>query len=120
FNGAVARTRRRRAELGEGVSTDGLLQWSRRANATETEDFRVNPPDAEQLQWSRRANATETCRRRGWRQRPELWLQWSRRANATETCVTLPRAYAVKSALQWSRRANATETARFGKVSAPM
>src|SRR5690554_5949308 len=81
------------------------LQWSRRANATETfaSSFRsratscgfngavartrrrlefpgVNDAYVQELQWSRRANATETWRGSsptcGWSP-----LQWSRRAN---------------------------------------
>src|SRR5690606_29469647 len=132
LNGAVARTRRRPDCLGRGPTSfdrasmepsrerDGdtardvppprhqELQWSRRANATETRLPSRDGDGGAGLQWSRRANATETgddCPKCG----GTGMLQWSRRANATETSLNCATSNTGRQ-LQWSRRANATET----------
>src|SRR5690554_4449276 len=60
FNGAVARTRRRQPGLGLPIRAQIPLQWSRRANATETVRAGSEQVIIFTLQWSRRANATET------------------------------------------------------------
>src|SRR5690554_3757909 len=65
----------------------------------------------DKLQWSRRANATET-RFGPFSAQAEHGLQWSRRANATETPSTVSSSRSPTPRLQWSRRANATETPR--------
>src|SRR5690606_12464062 len=85
FNGAVARTRRRRITIDASNRLEmAKLQWSRRANATETIADKFEEAREQVLQWSRRANATETA----WALLyggKDVELQWSRRANATET-----------------------------------
>src|SRR5690606_21376299 len=110
-----------------------VLQWSRRANATETVILGNETTGLPRLQWSRRANATdasgsgrlgaarldasmEPSRERdgdgsvlSLTHNAAVVLQWSRRANATETSTSTADIVAAIQ-LQWSRRANATET----------
>src|SRR5690606_38242202 len=112
------------------------LQWSRRANATETRVFVGSSP---RMAFGRFKGAVARTRRRHVGRRDGVarppGTQWSRRANATETRVFVgssPRMafgrfngavartrrrhvgrradVASHPGLQWSRRANATET----------
>src|SRR5690606_24743515 len=115
FNGAVARTRRRLLNEYESERCHGWLQWSRRANATETgrctpvrtrRETRFNgavartrrrqagaPADGVSARPRFNGAVARTRRRRSSRGQtfpPIRWLQWSRRANATETCLCSP------------------------------
>src|SRR5690606_26651353 len=57
FNGAVARTRRRHEKVADENTRFDWLQWSRRANATETRGSQRHLLALRgMLQWSRRAN----------------------------------------------------------------
>src|ERR1041384_596592 len=108
-----------------------VLQWGRRANATESAaspkpvrkggEASMGPPrerDGESkpkplaareelLQWGRRATATQSSPARCCSS-PRTALQWGRRANATERPCPPPE-ICRGSELQWGRRANATE-----------
>src|SRR5690606_41019972 len=85
FNGAVARTRRRLFSWSLTAENEVKLQWSRRANATETATRRGGRDPARSCN-----GAVARTRRRPstppGRSTPGRRLQWSRRANATETC----------------------------------
>src|SRR5690606_16842115 len=86
------------------------LQWSRRANATETDRRARQAVVGRRLQWSRRANATETLPT--WRDPAgNLWasMEPSRERDGDELLFLTY--YETYGELQWSRRANATETA---------
>src|SRR5690606_18910523 len=110
FNGAVARTRRRllKSTARWSITEQPSMEPSRERDGDEGATLADETRDA-YLQWSRRANATETILGDAVGKAWDYFLQWSRRANATETASGgLTR----KSSgfLQWSRRANATET----------